>query len=243
MALFPRKPSDKRKQYRVRVDQDLSVSILLGDEWRQVPLLDATSRGAGVLLDLELAKRFERGLGVRLRFALRGRGRSVQANGVVRNNEDVESQFGIGVRLGIEFLEIEDFYAHLDANYWRYFNRRHSFRVQLSGSLPEARLVWPGKHLDGRVIDLCTAGCAIACPPDAEFELPETQGRLEFTIPDTDRAKLFAADVAHCGPRDESLVLGIAFNAERTASFGVAQERIHAHVMKCQREFLQRKER
>ena len=240
MALFPRRGSDKRRQYRVQADKELGVSIEHAGEWTGVPLLDVSSRGAALFVPAALRPAAPEGAEFVLRFALRGRGRTVETPAAVRTVAEAASQHEQGSRWGMEFLETEALYAELDSGYWHYFNRRRSYRLALVRNRPPVRVLAGGRELEGSLSDLCITGGGVLFPRDTPLLLvPGGEARLEFQVPGLEESERFECRVVHRGARTGSLALGVEFDGERTTGFSTAQERIREHLMRRQRELLQ----
>ncbi len=241
MGLFPRKSSEKRKQYRVQVDGELAASVQDNGQWRPAPLLDVSSRGAAVFVNTALGKSLSIDHELSLRFALRGRGKAIEAVAVVRSTEPVETQLGDGQRIGLEFSDCEALHDQLDVGYWPYFNRRKTFRVQASGKKPEVRITWPGKRLEGKLDELSIAGCAVSFERETLLLLvPGSRVQAEFVIPETEKTGRFTATVVHRGVRGSRLCIGLTFEGGDTPNFSTLQELLLAHVLRREREFLQR---
>lgn len=240
MPFFPRRGSDKRRQYRVQSDKELGVSLQNAGEWAAVSLLDVSSRGAALFVPGSLRPAAPEGAEFVLRFALRGRGRVVEARAAVRTVEEAASQHEQGSRWGMEFLDPEALYEVLDPGYWHYFNRRKSYRLALVRGRPQARVDSNGREFMGQVADLCVAGAGVLFPRDTPLLLvPGARARLEFAVPGLERGERFECRVVHRGSCTGALAAGLEFDPERSAGFGEAQERIREHVMRRQRELLQ----
>ena len=106
MALFPRKKKENtRRQYRVRVHEEIQVRPKLGDDYPDADLMDVTARGAGLLVPLEDSERYEEGKLIDLTFTLEGRPRPVRAKAMIMHVEEIDSQHGARAKVGVEFQE------------------------------------------------------------------------------------------------------------------------------------------
>ncbi len=240
MALFPRKKkNDTRRQYRVRVHEEIQVRPKFGDHYPDAELMDVSARGAGLLIQPEDAELFEEGKPVDLTFTMMGRPRPVRARAEIKHVEEIDSQLGVRVKVGTEFLDVDDLYSQLDGKIWAFFNRRLAYRVELGEGQFPARLRYKAGTLEGWLHDLSVRGFAISIDRGTRLlMLPTHEGRAQFEIPGTGKEAPFEAVLVHRMAEQKTIRLGFRIDADRSPLFTRSEEQIREYVMERQRQEL-----
>lgn len=239
---LPNRKSDQRTTYRVRAAGDESeVFVALRSGPVKAHLDDLSARGCGVVVETDVEGLPDENGDIVLRLLVGGSGMSqLFVKGTVKGIREVEN----GVRLGIQFSDVERLYAQLKEPQWRFFNRRQAFRVPPADS--RGRPLRAHFHLPGAeqprsipVHDLSSTGLSVWLAPKNDVPFPKhLPVRVTFRLPSNPGEFDLRVLFVHRTRVEGKQRVGFRIDTERTADADGQAEKILRYVLERQRQLL-----
>lgn len=146
------------------------------------------------------------------------------------------------VRFGLAFTNPAALHARLRTALLRFFNERGAFRVEPREALP-VRVQTHDQSLvtTGHLSDISVDGAGIVIKGISEQALSKViEVTVEFTLPGQDHSIALQASIRHRSivPVDDSVYVGLLFDAEASPDFIDQQRDITAYVASLQGDLL-----
>ena len=207
----------RRKQYRVKpaFDGELRcwhIEVPDGPDGSELTVVDHSAGGVGLFAQGELAGLFPGGHEVIVRLRVKGSIDRLDLSASVVRLEPNES----GAVVGLSYLHAEETYRAMPLSWWRFFNRRKSFRAPFVGDQgPEAWCGGQGLSVSGHLLDVSTKGACVVLPQDVSGRLvPGTRMKLRFSLPGVTERFVFEGQVVHATPSRDAVACGFSWEAE-----------------------------
>ena len=211
----------KRKQYRVPVRsiEQLSAKLVMENgRVLEASVLDTSAGGLGVAIEGERKSLLiEEGMELEVRTFSRDTLRGVRMMCTLANL----SQVGNTTRCGLTFVDPEDVYGQLNADWWRYFNRREYRRAHPAPL--ELKVIGGGTVRKAITVDLSKTGFGMRLGVEVAVGDPL---RIGFELPGSDRHYSVTGNVVHSTSVGASTQVGIAFDESRSPGFDDTQAAI-----------------
>ncbi|MEM6567728.1 MAG: PilZ domain-containing protein [Planctomycetota bacterium] len=243
MLFFRKHRSDRRGAYRVQTTRDEGrLWIGLSSGRAEAVLEDISARGlACTVAGPDVDRVFEGDsvpLLVRIGGATAGK---LRMRGTVRSIQRLE---GGVARLGMEFEDVERVFPQLQADQWRYFNRRSAFRVpplDADGKPVDADFTFGGQKDAIRVplFDLSSSGIGLSFKPAEALDLPrEGLVRVRFSLQGVERTFDLMVRFVHRTTVGDRVRIGLHIDVDATPDGERQCEEIADYVIDAQRQQL-----
>ena len=224
--------------YRVDVEGAEIHAEISGENGRAVgDALDLSLHGATISIPLDQRPHFFVGEGVTVRLE----SKQMKLVEIVATVQ-VRTERADSTRFGLAFANPAALHAKLRTVLLRFFNERGAFRVEPSEALPvtvqthDQSLVTTG-HLS----DISADGAGIVIKGISEQTLSKfVEVEVEFTLPGEEHPIALHASIRHRSqvPGDDSVYIGLLFEAEASTNFIDQQRQITAYVASLQGDLL-----
>lgn len=236
---------NRRKHYRTTngFSGELDAGVISGDQdgdEQPAEVLDTSFGGCALLASPELVKAYPAGSRAFVRFTrVREGDDQLLAIEVIEVVSEGDQSY-----LRCKFVNTEGFASRLSEAWWRYFNRRACLRVPCRGDQSASvRLLGSGVSIEVALADLSLDGFGARLTPDQARGLQAGQEvRAAVTLANPARSLRFVARTVHVAHRERRIILGCAFEPDRTSEYPAQQDVISRWVGAWQQAQLVRRE-
>jgi c-di-GMP-binding flagellar brake protein YcgR len=218
---IPTTRAEQRAQYRKRNSKSQTLEAhLLAPGWEslRVELIDLSVRGSCIRIpfakdrNLKVDDLVELSIGSMMRNEVKTTARVAN---IAREGET-------HIRYGLQFLNVENLYAQLDAFYARHFNRRRHVRVLPSlDRKVQVKLHWCGEEVSGHVFDISESGIGVTLTKDSSARIAEVQKlELALKLPGVEGVLGGSATVRSRTPMSQHTLVSLEFDLDAADGFG-----------------------
>ncbi|MEM9381600.1 MAG: PilZ domain-containing protein [Planctomycetota bacterium] len=243
MLFFRKHRTDRRGAYRVETTRDEGrLWIGLSSGRAEAVLEDISARGLACTVAGGDVDRMREGDSVPLLVRIGGKAAGkLRMRGTIRSVQRLDAELA---RIGVEFEDVERVFPQLEADQWRYFNRRSAFRVpplDAEGRPVEAEFSVAGVRDAVRLplFDLSSSGIGLSFKPADAPDLPrEGLVRVRFVLEGVERTFDLMVRFVHRTAVGDRVRVGLRIDVEATADGERQCEEIADYVIGAQRQQL-----